>query len=233
MARFINEAQVYHRRFFETTQTNLFTKILQRLTAKTAPRPTIKELMTTLRNIQKQDHKFRKLGLELDDWNYRQIANLVRQAGDRAATENVSNALSSFVEVLESRAHERALVAERLETFVRIMGEFFHDKSVTLSARAGLRITTKAPAKRVLKEHQLSTGEYHLLYLMVAALVTQRRGTVIAIDEPEMSMHLAWQRRLIKALFECASKAEPQFIFATHSPDIAADFPEALVKVGG
>ena len=111
------------------------------------------------------------------------------------------------------------------------MGEFFHDKTISISPRTGLAIKTDPPEKRFLKEQQLSTGEYHLLYLMVAALVTQRRGTVLAIDEPEMSMHLAWQRKLIRALFECASKAEPQFIFATHSPDVAADFPDSLVQL--
>lgn len=66
---------------------------------------------------------------------------------------------------------------------------------------------------------------------MVAALVTRRRGTVIAIDEPEMSMHIAWQRRLVPALVECASGAEPLFIFATHSPDVASSFPQALVEL--
>ena len=70
-----------------------------------------------------------------------------------------------------------------------------------------------------------------LLFLMVAALVTRRRGTVIAIDEPEMSMHIAWQRKLIPALVECASNAEPLFIFATHSPDLAASCPGAMVEL--
>jgi predicted ATPase len=64
---------------------------------------------------------------------------------------------------------------------------------------------------------------------MVAALVTKRRGTVIAIDEPEMSMHIAWQRKLVDALLRCASNASPQFIFATHAPDIVAEHRESLV----
>ena len=44
---------------------------------------------------------------------------------------------------------------------------------------------------------------------MVEALITRRRGTVIAIDEPEMSMHIAWQRKLIPNLLRCASNAAP------------------------
>src|SRR5262249_44580999 len=86
-------------------------------------------------------------------------------------------------------------------------------------------------AGTALTERRLSSGEFHLLFLMVAALVTHRRGTVIAIDEPEMSMHIAWQRKLVPALLECASRAEPLFIFATHSPDLAASFPDAMVEL--
>jgi predicted ATPase len=109
------------------------------------------------------------------------------------------------------------------------MANFFSDKRVTIDPRQGIRIETEQGAE--LEEPQLSSGEFHLLFLMIAALVTRRRGTVIAIDEPEMSMHIAWQRKLIPALLDCASKAEPLFIFATHSPDLAASYPDAMVEL--
>jgi len=44
-----------------------------------------------------------------------------------------------------------------------------------------------------------------------------------------MSMHIAWQRKLVDALLRCASNASPQFIFATHAPDIVAEHRESLV----
>jgi len=131
--------------------------------------------------------------------------------------------------MLESRLAERVLVAERLRTFEDVMGTFFIDKSVKVDGKIGLNIITRTGA--LLREDQLSSGEYHLLYLMVAALTTRRRGTIIAIDEPEMSMHISWQRRLVSALVKCASGAEPQFIFATHSPDIAAEYPESMIRL--
>jgi len=36
---------------------------------------------------------------------------------------------------------------------------------------------------------------------------------------------------LLPALLECASNAEPLFIFATHSPDMAAAYPEAMIEL--
>jgi ABC-type oligopeptide transport system ATPase subunit len=57
------------------------------------------------------------------------------------------------------------------------------------------------------------------------------QGTEIAIDEPEMSMHISWQNKLINALLQISSKANPQYIFATHSPDIAATYSNSLKTV--
>jgi predicted ATP-dependent endonuclease of OLD family len=230
--RFINEAQVNHRRFFASSETDLFAQILKKLTGKANSKLEGESLLQRLKAIEQKDKRFRTFGIEIDNWEYKNIEKQMQKASLSPSKDQAVVALGAFVEVLESRTAERSLLADRLETFVRVMSEFFHDKTVSISPRTGLAIKTNPPEKRILKEQQLSTGEYHLLYLMVAALVTQRRGTVLAIDEPEMSMHLAWQRKLIRVLFECASKAEPQFIFATHSPDIAADFPDSLVQLG-
>jgi predicted ATPase len=113
--------------------------------------------------------------------------------------------------------------------FETLMNQFLRGKTVSIHMKKGLQIETSSGS--LLEEHQLSSGEYHLLFLMVAALVTKRHGTVIAIDEPEMSMHIGWQRKLVPALVECASGAEPLFIFATHSPDLAASYPEAMTEL--
>jgi len=45
-------------------------------------------------------------------------------------------------------------------------------------------------------------------------------------------MHIAWQRRLVPSLIRCASRAAPQLILATHSPEIAAGYPESMVELG-
>ena len=78
----------------------------------------------------------------------------------------------------------------------------------------------------------MSSGEFHLLYLMTSALTARKRGTVIAIDEPEMSMHISWQRRLIKSLLTVASDARPQLILATHSPEVVGEYRAYMSRVG-
>jgi hypothetical protein len=229
--RFIQEAQVNYRAFFATTEPDLFPRILQRLTSGEAPNYQIPELRDRLERIHNQDNNTERFGLEPDRWDFSQMMDQLEGLSRRrgAKRQQALTVLGSYVELLESRAAERALVADRLLSFERQMANFFSDKRVTIDPRQGIRIETEQGAE--LEEPQLSSGEFHLLFLMIAALVTRRRGTVIAIDEPEMSMHIAWQRKLIPALLDCASKAEPLFIFATHSPDLAASYPDAMVEL--
>lgn len=229
--RFIREAQVNYRTFFSTTEPDLFPRIIDRLTSGHAPDYDIETLRRSLRDIHNQDLERERFGLEPDHWDHDQMMAQLDELARRGEAHRAQalTVLGSYVEVLESRAAERALVAERLLTFERLMNSFFADKHVAIEVRRGIRIETSAGA--ALEEHQLSSGEYHLLFLMVAALVARRRGTIIAIDEPEMSMHVAWQRQVIPALLECASNAEPLFIFATHSPDMAASYPDAMVEL--
>jgi hypothetical protein len=229
--RFVQEAQINYRTFFSTDEPDLFSRIIERLTANVQPVYEVNDLRTRFEKIHLSGLDNARFGLEPDKWDYGQIMThldaLSRRRGQRRS--HALTVLGSYAEQLESRAAERALVADRLLTFERLLRDFLADKSVSIHPKAGLEIQTKGG--QTLQENQLSTGEFHLLFLMVAALVTRRTGTVIAIDEPEMSMHLAWQRQLIPALVQCASRANPLFIFATHSPDVVASFPDAMVEL--
>jgi energy-coupling factor transporter ATP-binding protein EcfA2 len=227
--RFVSEAQANYRRFFATTEPDLFPKIIQKLTAGDVEPVKSAALLERLRSIRERDERNQKVGLEPDRWDYAELRTLL-QGRKSAASDHALVVIGAYIEALESRCLERSLVADRLLAFESLIATFFVDKRVVINPRKGFDILSADGV--ALREDQLSSGEYHLLYLMVTALVTQRRGTIIAIDEPEMSMHLSWQRKLIRALLEVASKAEPQFLLATHSPDIAGDYPDALLELG-
>lgn len=64
----------------------------------------------------------------------------------------------------------------------------------------------------------LSSGEKQLLRICIEALLAD--GAPVLIDEPELSMHIDWQRKLIPAIRSLAPRS--QLIIATHSPEIMA-----------
>lgn len=66
---------------------------------------------------------------------------------------------------------------------------------------------------------RLSAGEKHVLRVLVEALFVGENA--LLIDEPELSLHVDWQRSLLKYLRTL--NAHTQIIAATHSPEIMAD----------
>ena len=65
---------------------------------------------------------------------------------------------------------------------------------------------------------QLSSGEKQLLIILLTVLVQDNKPSILFMDEPEISLHIDWQRKLIKYIRELNPNV--QIILATHSPDI-------------
>lgn len=229
--RFIADAQLDHSSFFRSNDPDLFMRILGDLTAPAPPSRRREDIRKSLERANELDQVHARLGLGRDSWDFDGLIEVLEGIdADKDNGDHALTAIAAYSEFIESRATTRELVAERLVTFERAMADFLADKRVSVNARDGVVI--RSQDGETLTESQLSSGEYQLLYLMVTALTTRRRGTVIAIDEPELSMHIGWQRRLVPNLIRCASRAAPQFILATHSPDIAAGYPESMVELG-
>lgn len=72
-----------------------------------------------------------------------------------------------------------------------------------------------------LSPYLLSSGEKQLLVIMLTALVQECRPSVMFMDEPEISLHIEWQQRLITIVRSLNPNA--QIILCTHSPAIIMD----------
>ncbi|MCK5867089.1 MAG: ATP-binding protein, partial [Mycoplasmataceae bacterium] len=66
--------------------------------------------------------------------------------------------------------------------------------------------------------YQLSSGEKQLLIILLTVLIQDNKPSILLMDEPEISLHIEWQRKLIKYIRELNPNV--QLIIATHSPDI-------------
>ena len=64
----------------------------------------------------------------------------------------------------------------------------------------------------------LSAGEKQLLYLLLTVFLMDEKPSILLLDEPELSLHITWQEKLLDAL----RKLNPacQIIMTTHSPSI-------------
>lgn len=74
---------------------------------------------------------------------------------------------------------------------------------------------------------ELSAGEKQMLsFICYNAFY---KDSIIFIDEPELSLHVDWQRSLYKILRN--QNPSNQFIFATHSPFIYGKYPDKEVII--
>ena len=73
----------------------------------------------------------------------------------------------------------------------------------------------------LLQPYMLSSGEKQMLVILLTALVQENRPGVMLMDEPEISLHIEWQQRLITLVRTL--NPNTQIILCTHSPAIIMD----------
>ena len=64
--------------------------------------------------------------------------------------------------------------------------------------------------------YKLSSGEKQLLVILLTVLVQDKQPCVLLMDEPEVSLHIEWQQRIIEIIREMNPYA--QLILTSHSP---------------
>ncbi len=70
----------------------------------------------------------------------------------------------------------------------------------------------------MLLPYQLSSGEKQMLVILLTVLVEDNQPYVLFMDEPEVSLHIEWQKRLIDLILELNPNV--QIILTTHSPAV-------------
>lgn len=72
-----------------------------------------------------------------------------------------------------------------------------------------------------LRPYQLSSGEKQMLVILLTVLTQDQKPYILLMDEPEVSLHIEWQQRLIDLIRQLNPHA--QIILTTHSPALIMD----------
>ena len=130
---------------------------------------------------------------------------------------NVGNRI---IEVLQSGADDAAQQAQSISDAKKMFQDIIDD----LFKETGKQIIRSENEIRfsqlgeVLRPYQLSSGEKQMLAILLTVLVEDRKPYVLFMDEPEVSLHFEWQKRLIELILKLNPNV--QLIVATHSPAI-------------
>ena len=118
----------------------------------------------------------------------------------------------------------------RVNTFKRIANDRFLYKRVSVGFDG---LTVAALDGSELELEMLSSGEQHELVLLYDLLFGVAPNSLIMIDEPELSLHVAWQDELLSDLNEMAALSDYRILLATHSPQIIGDRWDLAVELKG
>ena len=91
------------------------------------------------------------------------------------------------------------------------------NKSMSLDAEQGITITDVNGLDVPLRK--LSSGEQNLIILYFNLLFKTEPGSILLVDEPENSIHAAWQDSMLEDFKNVAKGSNIQVIISTHSLD--------------
>ncbi len=109
----------------------------------------------------------------------------------------------------------------KIDTFKRIVDRSdFSSKFLEINKQFGFRFIAKDELNTKISLNSLSSGEKHLIIQVFELLFNAQQGTLVLIDEPELSFHMMWQMNYLKMIQEIAQLRDFQYLIATHSPHI-------------
>lgn len=105
----------------------------------------------------------------------------------------------------------------KINLFHEIVNELFKETGKVIDEESN-SLSFVMDDKVSILAFELSAGEKQLLIIFLTLLIQDEQPSIVFLDEPDNSLHIDWQRKLISKMRSLNSKA--QLIIATHSPGL-------------
>ena len=181
-------------------------------------------------------HAFEELGVPVDgakiERHFREVQKSIGflnqlKEGDRKLTIDEALPLSllkrtqHIIKLSREAESDKRKIFQPRDKFLELLHNFIEKKEFVLGSGGQLLVKIR-DTDRELKIAHLSSGEKQLLILLTETLLQENRPFIFIADEPELSLHIEWQERLLGAIRSLNKNA--QLIMATHSPEIVSEF---------
>ncbi|AZS47553.1 AAA family ATPase [Microbacterium oxydans] len=120
---------------------------------------------------------------------------------------------------------------QKIDLLEGLINQRFLRKRIDVSVDRGLAIVTASDGSPI-PARGLSSGEQHELVLIYDLLFRVDPGTLVLIDEPEISLHVSWQKKFLNDILRIAESSKLRFVIATHSPTIIGKWWSRTVQLG-
>ena len=127
---------------------------------------------------------------------------------------NIGNRIIEKLQAGDTEAAQQ--MSQKKTRFQDIVDDLFSDTGKKIIRTANELQFTQIG--EVLLPYRLSSGEKQILIILLTVLVEDNQPCVLFMDEPEVSLHIEWQKRLIDLCVELNPNV--QIILTTHSPAV-------------
>lgn len=128
--------------------------------------------------------------------------------------EDLAYSISEYVD-------KNYILAESIVIFKDLINDVFINKTLEISENG--KMTVNLGCGGALPLSRLSSGEKQIMIMLYVLLFHAEPGSVVIIDEPEISMHIVWQQKLGAVFSDICKVRGLQIIAATHSPQVIHD----------
>ncbi|KAF5068090.1 AAA ATPase domain protein [anaerobic digester metagenome] len=121
---------------------------------------------------------------------------------------------------------------EPIEKTKNIINSFFSESKKELLIEPQGELKVKFKNDKIANIYELSSGEKQIVTMLGHLIYFEEKykneSGIFIIDEPEVSLHLAWQEIFVDSILTASPRT--QFILATHSPAIIGDNSDSLFQ---
>ncbi|MDN0096196.1 MULTISPECIES: AAA family ATPase [Yersinia] len=134
---------------------------------------------------------------------------------------------SSLIADYENLKKKKEHIFRTQNEFFEVFKLFFpSEKEIILSSQNQLVMNAKNGHVSL---NELSSGEKQMIILLGQIYLSESKPILYIADEPEVSLHVKWQDKVVDALMTINPNA--QFLLATHSPDVIGRRRNFALKV--
>lgn len=170
-----------------------------------------KNLDVRLSKLQKKQKKISDFGLlRLEEDVFLQKSEIKNED---------KKVLSLYIKDSEKKLSVFDSLVNRIELFCKILNDRrFDSKRIKIDTNKGFIFETCNGTE--LESTELSSGEQHEVVLLFELLFHAKKNSLVLIDEPEISLHVVWQKEFLSDIKEIIKLQKIDVIIATHSPQI-------------
>lgn len=217
-------------RSVHSTYRDLFLRLAQRSGKVTSGHDrSIEQLSGSLRMLSDRYDLYVEYGLTEKIFGD-ELSDVLR----KITPENRASALDilePYVQSLTEHSNSLEPLFRLIDNVVSTINDFLYDKEAKFVLGEGISIVNRF-GKQISPEY-LSSGEQQLLMLFCHIIMARSAPGIFIIDEPEISLNIKWQRKLVNALLHLDSERNLQFFLASHSMEILAKHRDCVVPLEG